>query len=170
MKNNNKIQYAEITRHLKIFSRAASWTIIAAITISGCVNETSTGALTSTDIEAKQTSHEERYVAGKCNSASRLSSSNHASEILNSKLTLYSENEAKLDAATRDKIIANLQAQGTKLTELDQQLKSQCTSYSTCEFQASTTKQDCSIHKSKFRNADKQMLVFGKSLEKIKIN
>ncbi len=170
MKNNNITQHADMTLPFQLSRHPVWWTIIAAITISGCVSESGTGALTSTEIEAKQTSHEERYVAGKCNSANRLSSSNRASEILNSKLTLYSENEAKLDAASRDKIVANLQAQGTKLTELDQQLKSQCNSYSTCEFQASTTKQDCSIKKSKFREVDKQMLKFAKSLEKIKIN
>lgn len=105
MKNNKKILHAEIIPPFQLTGRPAWWTIIAAITISGCVNKSGTGALTSTELELKQTSHEERYVAGKCNSANRLSSSNQASEILNSKLTLYGENEAKLDAASRDKIL-----------------------------------------------------------------
>ncbi len=170
MQNDRKNQHAGLANRFQFFRLPASLAAIAAVAISGCVNESGTGALTSTEIEAKQTTHEERYVAGKCNSANRLSSSNHASEILNSKVTLYSENEAKLDAASKDKIIADLQAQGTKLTELDQQLKLHCNSYSACEFQASTTKQDCSINKSKFRDADKQMLKFAKSLEKVRVN
>ena len=145
-----------------------AWIIIAAVSLSGCVKDTGTSALNNSEIQAKQLSHQERHVASKCNSANRLSSSNRASETLNNKLTIYGQNEANLDAAAKNNIIASLQAKGTELTTLDQLLKAECQSYSACEFQASTTKQSCTTQKAKFREADKKMLKFGKSLESLK--
>lgn len=161
-------QYINRHEHSKYSKFRLSWIIVAAVSLSACVKEPGTSALSNSDIKAKQSSHEERYVAGKCTSANRLSSSNRASETLNGKLITYSENEAKLDDATKGNIAASLQAKGKELTELDHLLKVECKTYSTCEFQASTTKQDCSTQKAKFMKADRNMLKFGKSLAKLK--
>lgn len=165
MKINNIIQHINAREYPKL---RLSWIIIAAVTMSGCVSETGTSKLSNSDIKAKQLAHEDKYVAGKCTSANRLASSNRVSETLNGKLINYSENEAKLDTATKGNIAASLQAKVKELTELDHLLKVECKTYSTCEFQASTTKQDCSTHKAKFMKADRDMLKFGKSLAKLK--
>ncbi|MCP4182609.1 MAG: hypothetical protein GY761_04735 [Hyphomicrobiales bacterium] len=168
MKISNITQYIIKLEHPVHLQFRLSWIIIAAVSLSGCIRETGTSGLSNSEIKAKQVSHEQQFVAKKCTSANRLTSSNRASETLNGKLISYGENEAKLDAATKSKITASLQAKGKELTELDHLLKVECKTYSTCEFQASTTKQDCSIQKAKFMKADRNMLEFGKSLAKLK--
>lgn len=143
--------------------------LAGAALLAGCVNDSGTGALTSTEIQAKQTSHEERYVAGKCNSANRLSSSNTASEALTSLLTAYSQAEAGMDPAKKADITATLEGHGQALESHDQNLKSQCISYSICEYQAGTTKQNCSTDKHKFIESERQMLKLAKQIAKTQI-
>ena len=168
------MEMSKITQHISFPKRRGnlnfrySWIVIAAMSFSGCVKEPGTNTLTNAEIQAKQVSHEERYVAGKCTSANRLTSSNQASEALNRKLTAFSENQTSLDAATKANITASLQAKGKELTELDHLLKVECKTYSACEFQASTNKQSCSTQKAKFMKVNRDMLKFGKSLEKLK--
>ncbi len=150
-------------------NRSAIPIFIATILLAGCVNDSSNLGLTNTEIEDKQASHEQKFVAAKCNSANRLKPSNLASEMLNRKFMAYSEIEAKLTPENKEKILGNLQLQASKLQELDQQLNSQCVAYSTCEYQSGSTKQDCSSQKHKFLDAEKQVVKFTKDVEKIKL-
>jgi hypothetical protein len=150
--------------------KSAGWLIIAPVLFAGCVNTLGTSSPKTSELESKKASHEERYVAGKCNSAERLKNSNLASQALTTKYTAYNVNENKLDVAKKEKINTDLQTQGAKLQELDLELKTQCTAYTACEFQASTTKQDCSVQKSKFLDADKKLVKLTKNVNKIRIN
>ena len=140
------------------------------ILISACVNESSTSALTSSDIQAKESSHEQRYVAGKCNASARLISSNRASEILTAKYSAYSKNEASMAPDRKQSVLENLQAQGTQLQVLDKELNAECVNYSTCEFQASTNKQSCSRQERSFAKVEKNMRKLSKKIERIAVN
>ncbi len=138
--------------------------------LAACVNESGTSALTSSEIQVKIDSHEQRHVASKCNSSDRLSNSVLASETLNGKYTLYSENEAQLSPERKSEITAALQSQGSQLAALDSDLNAQCVTWAKCEYQATSTKQNCEVVKHKYRDADKRMLKFIKQTSAIRVN
>ncbi len=138
--------------------------------LTGCVSDTSTSALTSSDIQAKETSHQQRFVSTKCNSNARLSASNRASEALNAKFAAYNQVEASLAPDRKQQLLGQLESQGTQLQTLDANLNSQCISYSACEFQASTNKQSCSRQKRSFLDAEKHMAKLTKTIERLAIN
>jgi len=140
--------------------------------LASCVNtnNNATTALTSTEIESRQLSHEEKFVAGKCNSSNRLQASNIASTALITKYTAFSQNEAGMDAAKKEKINSDLQDHSTNLQILDEDLTRQCRAFSACEFQASTNKQSCSIQKAKFADAEKKIANYTKRVERLKVN
>ncbi|MCF6321393.1 MAG: hypothetical protein L3J32_06445 [Rhizobiaceae bacterium] len=146
--------------------------VLFMLVLAGCVNSNNdaTTALTSTQIESKQLTHEEKYVAGKCNSANRLQASNVASSALIAKYTAFSQNEAGMDAAKKETINSDLQDHSTNLQILDEDLTRQCQAYSACEFQASTNKQSCSIQKAKFAEAEKSIASYTKRVERLKVN
>ena len=161
------------TQNSKLNRYQSRWIGVAlasTMILAGCVNDNSTSALTNTEIKAKQSTHEQRHVASKCNSGDRLGSSNVASQAINNKFTEYSQNEASLSPERKSAIVASLQSQGAQLEALDQNLNAQCIAWSTCEFQAFTTKQGCRNEKFKFIDAEKQMKKFVSQIAAIKTN
>ena len=140
------------------------------LVLSSCVNENQTGALTSTEIQGKLSSHEQRHVASKCNSANRLQFSNGASEVLNEKFSTFEAASAGMNAARKEAVSAKLQSYATQLQSLDQELNAQCVSFSACEYQASTTKQSCSTQEHKFLDVRKQVMSLTNQISKIQIN
>ncbi len=144
--------------------------VAGALALSGCVADNSTSALTNTEIQEKLSSHEQRHVASKCNSANRLSSSNSASSALNDKLTLLEEASATMDAAKKQALSTKLQSYGGQLQPLDQNLNNQCVTYSACEYQAASTKQSCSAQKHKFQDAEKQMVTLTRQISQVSVN
>lgn len=144
--------------------------LCGSLLLAGCVSDTSTSALTSSDIQAKETSHEQKFVSTKCNANGRLITSTRASEALTAKIAAYNQVEATLAPDRQQQILGQLQSQGIQLQTLDTNLNAQCVSYSTCEFQASTNKQSCTRQKRSFLDAEKQMAKHAKTISKIAVN
>lgn len=162
------IQTMRIRPKSKCFRKSAMLSL--SFLLAACVNDTGTSALTNTSIQTKLDTHEQRHVASKCNSADRLKSSNLASEALNAKYTTLGSAETALAPQQKSEIESKLQAKGTQLGALDQDLNTQCVSWSKCEYLASTDKRSCSSQKHKYLDADKQMVKFYKQVTAIKVN
>lgn len=143
---------------------------ICVFVLAGCVNDSSTGALTSTQIQSANLSAEQTHIANQCNSASRLKSSNLASAALNNKFTAYSKIETSLAPERKSEIVTELQSQGASLETLDSNLNNLCNAWSKCEYLALTVQQNCAGSKHKFLAAEKQMVNFATRVNKIKIN
>lgn len=154
----------------KTRSGSAFWLAgtFAAALLAGCVNQqTTTAALTPEIQPPKEQSHEQAHVAKRCNSGERLHTANVASAALNAKFTEYAE--AGLAADRRDALSNELKARAQTLQSLDQALKLECQTYSVCEYHSGLDERDCTSPKGKFREAEKAMTQFADAVGKIKI-